>query len=300
MDTNQHMTRPLALLLLTLAAASAQDDRPQRKAAGSVALADDATRLRRALEAFHGTVDAKAVEAAWPYLDSPERSIRWAARTAIESQPVATWQDLALGEKRPWAALEAMLALTRCAAPEVKPHLCEGITTLTLEQMSEEQQLAAIQLTGLVFTRLGAPTEDERRQMGDLWMRFFPAKTGRLNRELASLCVFLDAPGTVEKTIALLRAAPTQEQQIHYASLLRNGVQHDSPGGTKAAGPLSGWTIALRREYLAWFLKAARENKDDAGFAKSLADIKKDALATFTPAEKLACADLLTDLESGK
>ena len=252
-----------------------------------------AIKLRRSLEAFHGRADAKAVETAWPHLDSPDRFIRWAARTAIEFQPVATWQQRALGEKRPWAALEAMLALTRCAKPDVKAHLCEGITTLTLEQMSEEQQLAAIRLTGLVFTRLGAPTEDERRKLSDLWMRFFPAKTERLNRELAILCVFLDAPGTVEKTMSLMRAATTQELQIHYAFQLRNGLQYASPGEKKPAGPLTGWTPTLRREYLAWFLKASREYKGGASFAKFLANIKKDALDTFTPEEKIAAADLL-------
>ena len=205
------------------------------------------------------------VAAAWPQLDSPDAAIRRAARTAIEAQPVSAWQELALGERRPWAALEAMLALARCGKPEVKPHLCEGITTLTIEQMSEEQQLAAMRLTGLVFTRLGAPTEDERAQMGDLWMRFFPAKTERLNRELVTLCASLDAPGTVEKTMSLLRAAKTRELQIHYATAL-----------SKPARPLTGWTPALRREHLEWLRKAASESKGDKGIARVLAEWEKD------------------------
>ncbi len=53
--------------------------------------ASDAMRATCAhqLEAFHGKQDPKAVEAAWPHLGDKDRFIRWAARTAIEHQPVA-------------------------------------------------------------------------------------------------------------------------------------------------------------------------------------------------------------------
>jgi len=52
-------------------------------------------RLRRSLEAFHGKQDAKAVETAWPHLGSNDRHIRYAARIAVESQPVGPGQDAA-------------------------------------------------------------------------------------------------------------------------------------------------------------------------------------------------------------
>ena len=61
----------------------------------------EARRLRHELEAFHGHVDGAAVETAWPHLSSKDRYIRFAARIAIESQPVATWQQKALAEKIP-------------------------------------------------------------------------------------------------------------------------------------------------------------------------------------------------------
>ncbi len=274
-----------------------------------------ARELRHQLEAFHGKQDPKAVETAWPHLDSPDRFIRWAARTAIEFQPFSSWKDRALAERRTWAALEAMLALARSCPPDqakaLSPHLCEGITTLRLEQMSEDQLLAAIRLTGLVFTRLGAPTEDERRQMTDLWTRFFPQKnpgketplnwiapgpgqvraSQSVNRELSQLLVFLDAPGAVEKTMALLRTAPGQEEQLHYAFVLRNGQQFASPGEKKPAGPLSGWTPQLRAEYFAWLTKAEREYKGGASFKKFLANIKKDATETLSDADKLTLVD---------
>src|SRR5690606_22885033 len=51
--------------------------------------ADDPLRvLRHDLEQFHGRQHPETVERAWPHLAHPDRFIRWAARTAVEHQPV--------------------------------------------------------------------------------------------------------------------------------------------------------------------------------------------------------------------
>ena len=48
--------------------------------------------LRHELEAFHGKQDPKALDAAWPHLNSDDRDLRYAARIAVEWQPVAEWK----------------------------------------------------------------------------------------------------------------------------------------------------------------------------------------------------------------
>ena len=53
---------------------------------------------RKQLEAFHGKANPQAVETAWPHLNSDDRFIRFAARTAIEFQPVSEWRERALNE----------------------------------------------------------------------------------------------------------------------------------------------------------------------------------------------------------
>jgi hypothetical protein len=122
-----------------------------------------------------------AQEKAWSDLDSADATMREAARKAIEAQPFHTWKSRAMEETRPWASIEGLLALCHaCPLSEgvaLRPHLCESITTLRIEQMSEEQMLAAVRLTRLVCTRFGEPTEDERQQMIDLWSRFLPPKS---------------------------------------------------------------------------------------------------------------------------
>lgn len=221
----------------------------------------EARELRTRLAAFHGRRAPQALDFAWPHLDSPDAAIRVAARLVIEAQPFDTWKERALAEKNTSAALEAMLALVHACPPNqaaaLAPHLCEGITTLRIEQMSAEQLLATIRLTGLVLTRLGPPTEDERHQMIDLWTRFFPhgditAKGAQpANRALCQLLVFLDAPGVAAKTLTLLRAAPTPE---------------------------------LRAEYLAWLTEAPPEFRGDLAFQKRLAKIKKEAAEALSAA----------------
>ena len=73
---------------------------------------------RQQLEAFHGRRDPKAVEFAWPFLSNPDRFVRYAARVAIEFQPVDSWREKALTETNPQASLEALLALVRASAAD--------------------------------------------------------------------------------------------------------------------------------------------------------------------------------------
>ncbi len=127
--------------------------------------------------------DPQALEKAWPHLDSPNRAIRTAARRAIMAQPFDSWKRRALDETRTQAALEALTALVEACpaaqADELRPHICEGLTTLHIEGMTAAQRLATVALTRRTFARLGGPTADERGQMTDLWMNFLPAPDSR-------------------------------------------------------------------------------------------------------------------------
>ncbi len=90
----------------------------------------DARALRHKLEAFNVKPDPAAVEFAWPHLSSPDRFIRYAARMAIERNPVAEWQTKALAEKDPEAALTALLALARLGANDVQPALLQALVAI--------------------------------------------------------------------------------------------------------------------------------------------------------------------------
>src|SRR5262249_27368012 len=78
--------------------------------------------LRRKVEAFHGRKGPRAVETAWPHLDSPDRFVRSAARGATEPQAPGTGRERALAEERPTAAINALLALVRATGQDPFHH----------------------------------------------------------------------------------------------------------------------------------------------------------------------------------
>ncbi len=244
--------------------------------------------LRHRLEAFHGKVDAKAVEAAWPHLGDQDRFIRWAARTAIEHQPVATWADKALASKSP----DALMALARAAGvcpqhrqPDTAPvdiamrgKLLGALLQLDIATLPHDQQLTALRTIEIMLNRFDRPDDATVQKLIAKLDPLFPAKTPELNWLLCETLVYLQAPATAAKATALIANAPTQEEQIEYTRSLRMLK--------------TGWTDDTRTAQLQWFLKAANF-RGGASFDKFIEFIRNDALATFTDAEKAALAPLL-------
>ncbi len=244
--------------------------------------------LRHALEKFHGKQDKKAVAFAWPHLDSNDRWIRYAARIAIESQPVEMWKARALGETRANAALTALLALARVGGKETQNDLLLALKKFPMDGLSETQQLEKLRVIELSFIRQGRPSPELAKLAVEKLDRLYPAKSEALNRELCQLLIYLDAPGVVGKTLSLLDAAKTQEEQIYYIYRLRTVT--------------NGWTMAERTNYFSWFNKkrdglehpaglvdwfkdVGRDYSDGSSFPKFMTNFQKEAVATLTEAQ---------------
>lgn len=257
----------------------------------------EARALRRQLEAFHGKADPKAVEFLWPHLNSNDRWIRYAARIALEAQPVAQWKQRALDEKGANAGITALLALARVGGKEAQDDGLKALSKFPLAQITETQQLDKLRLIQVNFARHGKPSADVAKMAAEKLSAAYPSKSELVNRELCQLLVFLEAPGTAAKTLALIAAAPTQEQQVAFLFPLRNLA--------------SGWTLDQRREYLAalngypqadaphdpnvvrWFQEAGRPYGDGNSFRKQLDLIRRDYTATMPDSEKAQLAPLL-------
>ena len=247
--------------------------------------------LRLSLSAFHGKQDPKAVATVWPYLNHSDRFIRAAARTALEHQPLAEWQDKALAETDATRQLEALLALTRITG--VCPtHREEGATVNTemrdlllstmlkhdFAKLTKEQRLAHVRILQIVLNRFGNPDEATIAAIISQLDPSFPADSFELNWLLCETLAYLQAPAIAAKGMALIAAAESQEPQIEYARSLRH---------LKV-----GWTKELRTQQLEWFLKAANYN-GGASFSKFIEFIRNDSLATFTDAEESDLAALI-------
>ncbi len=252
--------------------------------------------LRRKLESLNLHADPAAVEFAWPHLNHPDRFIRYAARLAIERNPVTEWQAKALAEKQPIAAFTALLALARLGAAETQPAILKSLAAIPFANLTEEQTLAKLRVMEVSIARQGVPTGDLAKQViADLDQQY-PAKSEIVNRELSQILLALNAPNAVAKTIALLKAAPTQEEQVTYAMHLRNIKL--------------GWNVELRKTYLSWW-NAGRSTEhpahvvkwfEDAGirfnngasFANFMSQAHEAAKFTMSPEEIVALNDILS------
>lgn len=256
-------------------------------------LAGGSTReLRRKLESFHGRQDPKAVKAAWSYLRHKDRYLSTAARVAIEWQPVSTWREQALAEKDPDGSINALIALVRASAkdephrkpsdplpdPTLQPAVLASLDRLKWDSLNEEQKLGVLRAYALTFIRLGRPDEATRQRLGSLFESRFPASSLPLNVQLGELMVYLETPSAATKLVAALERAPSQEEQMAFAKMLR--VLR------------TGWTPALRESYFSWYLKAANF-RGGASLAGFLRDMKNDAVANLAESEKLALKPIL-------
>ena len=78
--------------------------------------------------------------------------------------------------------------------------------------------------------------------------------------------------------MALIQAAPAQEEQMQYARSIRMLK--------------TGWTPELRTAYFEWFLKAANY-KGGASFDKFIQFVRDDAVAALSDADKQSLAEIL-------
>ena len=253
----------------------------QESTAPAPAAADAGTSARaqrRKLEALHHPGAAGAIETSWPLLSSPDRFLRSAARIAIEHQPVGEWQKRVLDEKNPVALVAATVALARCGDKSLAPKLLEGLEHLDFAALPEDQQLDLARAYQLIFTRMGNPDEAGRAAALKQLDAHYPASSFPVNRELGAVLIYLRAPRVVDRTLKLLAAAPTQQEQIWHVFALRNVRE--------------GWTPEGRQQYYRWFHQAARQ-KGGHSFSGFVENIRQESVATLTAADKAALKELL-------
>jgi putative heme-binding domain-containing protein len=258
--------------------------------------AETARHVRHDLEFFQGKRDAGMIGSIWPWLDSEDRWIRYAARTALEFRDVAAWKDQALAETNTFGGLTALLALARCGPPETQRDLLMALQKFPMPDLTEEQQLLKLRVIELSFCRQGRPDPDLAQRVIEKLDAHYPAASEALNRELCQLLLYLQAPDAITKTLALLAKAPTQEEQTAYVLHLRTIT--------------NGWTLEQRKQYLSWFDKnrdniqhppellqyfkdAGRDYSDGASLPGFLSSFQQDAIDTLTPAERDALATFL-------
>ncbi|WP_145195977.1 sialate O-acetylesterase [Planctomycetes bacterium Poly30] len=280
----------------------------------------EARTLRRSMEAFHGRVDSGAIEAAWPLLSHADRFVRFAARVAVENQPVETWRERALTEENPQAAVMGLMALARQGSASDLPAMISALDRLELERVDDAVLLAALRAYALAFARLVPPGElDEeiRLQVLARLEPHFPSgrsligHTGNrsghaVDAELARLLTYLRSETVVARTLALMESAAPLELPGWARIIQRN----DAYGGPIARmlddmppvqnieyalilmDATEGWTLPLREQYFSFFAEAS-QHPGGLSYAAFLGKIRETAAAHLAPRELRSLAPLL-------
>ena len=208
----------------------------------SVAINEE-NKTRRFLESFHGKVKEGAVAAVWPYLSHKDRFIRFAARTALEHQPLEQWKSKALKEKDPKAVIELALGLCRKGGDVKASEVLKLLSKVDFSSLSKSSKLHILRAYQLVMTRLDGEKARGSQKLKALLTNSFPDSDKLVTRELARFLVFFQAEGSSEKLIKVMSESKDQVNQIFYAYILRVLKE--------------GWSQEERRAYLKWFQDAA-------------------------------------------
>lgn len=248
-------------------------------------------KLRHELEKLHeeGT-GPEAIGKALPHLGDKDRFVRYAARVAIERQPVALWKEKVLALTDPDALIEGMVALARIgrtgqavAAVEGKPAagsssgsvgpsnaadaelqvlIFEALAKLHETKLSLDQSLAALRALELAIVRLGKPGPEIASKIAETLESLYPSKDSFINRELCQLLIVLDSTKVVSQTLGLMATAVDDHTDIASDSLLdRNSGYANAAKLVSASRPNKqqiSYMFALRNAKTGWTADSRR------------------------------------------
>ena len=232
----------------------------------------EARKVRHQLEAFQQGPDTLAITTAWPYLKSSDRFIRYAARIAVEHQPVAQWQDKALMEKEPVTLTQAMLALARNGNASVKSRILKALMSVNYTNLNTAQQIDLVRTFEVTLARMGQPEAGLKAQLISYLGNHYPADDNQLNRLLAKTLAFVGDPQVVPKTLALMEIAKDNDTTQKTYNQSSNVILRNPQYGLDIANMLAsvppqqqivlavaiskvknGWTSELRDQYFSYF-----------------------------------------------
>lgn len=244
------------------------------------------------------TLGLVAAAGAWDDMASPDRVKRYEARTAVETAGPAAILPRLAKESDPWKSIQGAMALARTGESAHRSMVVEALSRLDWSALDTQQRITWLRACGLAFARHGEPSAAERDKVLAVIDARFPSNERYLDRELCRMLSYLQAPGIVGRTLALMDTtgpspAPDwlavagrnpqyggaiikmienlpPEQIIHYIYCLR-----------VVKGP---WSVDERKRYLEWFDRLL-QNSGGNSYAGFIGDLRKQTLELATPAE---------------
>ena len=229
---------------------------------------------RKHLERYHGVQNPEAISSAWPHLNHEDRFVQYAARIAIEHQPLSSWENLLWTEQDVARSIHGALAYARSGG-HLNDLIVNHLNKINWASLSQFEKVSLLRTYALLLTRQGMPDDDLRLQIVEKLDPLFPSNDNEIDRTLSQILLFLKAPGTVEKCMTILERESNQATESHPEILSAELLERSEQYGPQIAKMLAemppteaihyvtmlshvseGWTKKLRSTYFEWFHKA--------------------------------------------
>ncbi len=268
------------------------------------AKAEGLRKLRQSIEKYHSEVSSDGVTLAWKHLNHEDRFIRYAARIALEHQPIDQWFDKFLAEKESKKIIEASIAIARQGDKSLQSKVLKKLLPISLETQLSEQQLNMLRSYELLFIRMGEPSSSDKIATANKLRTYFPHASDEMNRELGQLLLYLDTDDITGGLVALLDKHTKEgttlskdflseeitERSEQYGPLIREILDKMPPSEAIYYGVLlshakKGWTKTAREKYFQWFYDVLN-SKGGLSFKPGMENIRLAAMKNVPDAEK--------------
>ena len=257
-------------------------------------------KLRRELEALRDVApSAAALDKAWPLMGHADRWVRYAARIAVEHQPVDSWRARVKADANLDLALNAALALARSGgAQDLAAIVAAADSAANTKELRLRQD--RLRVFHVAFSRHGKPDAATVARLGKESAGRIPSGDNALDRLLAQLAIYLGEPSAPARVLQAMKIAQPSPAVVADPEIL---ARH--PGYAKAAAaamavtPSStriglavylsratvGWTPELRKQFFGFLdeLALAQGGNSLKGFVRN---IRKETLASMPEAER--------------
>jgi len=259
-------------------------------------------KLRRELEALRDVApSAAALAKAWPLMGHPDLWVRYAARIAVEHQPVAAWRAQVKSVANVDLALNAAVALARCGTKEDLPAIVAAADAAAKSKDVRIQQDRQ-RVFQVAFSRHGRPDDATASRLGKEAAVRLPSGNDAYDRQLAQLAIFLGEPSAPARVLQAMKVAQPGPAVIADPEILARhpGYAKDAtaamavtPSSTRIGLAVYlcrasvGWTPELRKEFFGFLdeLSLAQGGNSLKGFVRN---IRKEAVAMVPAAERAA------------
>lgn len=249
-------------------------------------------------------------EDAWRETKKPEgkgddRFSRFERRVTAELKGPEAVREL-IGKGTTLEKITAVMGLARVGNEEDRGIAMSELLTMNWGEFNREEQLAWLRAVGLVFIRMGEPSEEEREGVLALIDSSFPNQDRDVEDELCRMLCYLQAPKVVSRTLGLLAQSEEGNETSDWMRLVNRGQDRYNSKVAEVLRELGSprkvhfayclrvvkgpWTEGQRRQLMQWY---AREEKSKAQQSAQLglAKMRDDTLANATEEERLMVED---------